>query len=194
MLHTILVIAAIAAGALIVLYMLARRYPLFGDSLAFPMIFVVRPLVTLQKMLESAGRYCHGVFEKSLNYPPGVIGDAWHGVNVIARNILLNISSIIITGDVYGTLQTLPLLFGGAGAVDLPGSFAIPSALLFVSMSALYGAVALECAGLLPYGAHLFPKMSDKVRKWLGILCGIGFALSLVFAVLFWIFKGWYIA
>lgn len=91
-------------------------------------------------------------------------------------------------------LQRLPLLFGGAGAVDLPGSFAIPSSLLFVCMTALYGAVVLECVDLLPYGAGLFPKMTVKVKKWLGIMCAIGLGLSLLFAVLFWVTSGYYIS
>src|SRR5713101_2657835 len=139
MLVTILVAAAIGAVVLIVLYMLARLLPsVVADSISFPFIFVARPLVKLQEMLERAGKYCYGVFEKSLNYPPGVISDAWHGVGVIARNILFLVSSIIITGDGFGTLQVVPLLFGGAGEVKLPGSFAVPTALLFVCMSVLY--------------------------------------------------------
>ncbi len=139
----IIITAAILAALvlMIVLYRRARRSPLFGDSLALPMIFIARPLVKLQGMLEKAAAYCDGVVEKTLHYPPGVTNDTWHGVLVIARNILLLVSSIILTADVYNMLQRLPLLFGGAGAVELPGSFAIPSSLLFVCMSALYGAV-----------------------------------------------------
>ncbi len=193
----ILVAATILAALvlLIVLYRRARYSPLFGDSLAFPMIFVARILVKPQGMLEKAAHYSNGVVEKSLRYPPGVTvtDDAWQGVAVIARIILFVVCSIVLTGDVYGMLQRLPLLFGGAGTVSLPGSFVIPSALLFICMSALYGAVVLECAGLLPTGAHLFPNMTDKARKWLGILCAIGFALSLIFAVLFWVFSALYI-
>ena len=107
-------------------------------------------------------------------------------VYVIARMMLFVVSSIILTGDLYNTLQSTPLLFGGAGAVDLPGSFVIPSALLFVMLGALYGIIGLDCADVTPYGAHLFPEMTSTVKKWLGISCFTGFVLSLVFAVLFW--------
>src|SRR6266566_944092 len=129
----ILVAATILAALvlLIVLYRRARYSPLFGDSLAFPMILVARILVKPQGMLEKAAHYSNGVVEKSLRYPPGVTvtDDTWQGVAV---------------------------------TVSLPGSFVVPSALLFICMSALYGAVVLECAGLLPTGAHLFPNMTDN--------------------------------
>ncbi len=190
----LLFVAAALVVVLIVLYMLARRFPLFGESLAFVCTFVARLLVTGQDVCEKAATYCSTVFAKSLQYPPHVTDDIWHGMYVISRLLLFLVSGIILTGDVYGMLQALPLLFGGAGAVSLPGSFIIPSALMFVAMSALYGSVVLECAGLLPPGAHLFPHMTETMRKWLGVLCGIGFVLSLVFAVLFWVFRGWFLA
>lgn len=191
---TILAYSGIATLVLLLLYLIARRFPMIGEALAFLCVFVARLFVKLQGMLEKAGAYCYNVFEKTLHYPPNVASDSWQGVHVIARIILFLVSSIVLVGDLYNTLQSLPLLFGGAGAVSLPGSFAIPSALLFVAMSALYGAVVLECTNLLPYGAGLFPKMTEKVRKWLGVLCGIGFLLSLVFAVMFWAFRGWFLA
>ncbi len=191
---TILIYSGIIALVLLVLYLVARRIPVFGDSLAFLCVFAARVLVTLQGMFERAGNYSYEVFERSLCYPAGVARDAWHGVLVISRNIILAVSSIILTADIYNMLQRLPLLFGGAGAVDLPGSFAIPSSLLFVCMTALYGAVVLECVDLLPYGAGLFPRMREKVKKWLGIFCAIGLGLSLLFAVLFWVTSGYYIS
>src|SRR6266851_159269 len=194
MLHTILVIAAIFAAVLLVLYMLSRRFPMIGEALAFLCVVGARVFVKIQGMHEKAGAYCHGVFEKTLHYPSQVASDTWQGVPVIARMMLLLVSSIVLVGDLYNTLQSVPLLFGGTGAVSLPGSFAIPSALLFVAMSALYGAVVLECTNLLPAGAGLFPKMTEKVRTWLGVLCGVGFVLSLVFAILFWIYRGWFLA
>jgi hypothetical protein len=184
----------ILALVLLLLYVIAIRLPLVGNALAFLCVVVARPLVTIQGMLEKAAAYCDDVVEKTLRYPPGITDDTWHGVLVIARNIILMVSSIILTADVYNTLQSLPLLFGGAGVVDLPGSFAIPSSLLFVCMSALYGSVVLECVSLLPYGAGLFPRMTERVKKWLGISCAFGFVLSLVFAVLFWVYRGWFLA
>lgn len=101
MLLTILIYSGIIALVLLVLYILARLFPVFGDSLAFLCTFVARILVTLQGMLEKAGRYCYEVFEKSLRYPAGVTSDAWHGVLVIARNIILAVSSIILTADTF---------------------------------------------------------------------------------------------
>ncbi len=191
----IVAVAIIAAFVVLtVLYRLARRDPLTADALSFPLILVVRPTVVLQRLLERGAAFCDLVVEKSLRYPPGVTDDTFHGVHVIARLLLLLVSSVVLLGDLYGTLQTLPILFGGAGGVSLPGSFAIPSALLFVCMTVMYSHGFLEAAGLLPHGAGLFPKMSEKVRKWLAIACAVGFSLSLVFAVLFWVFKGWYIA
>ncbi len=195
MLVTILIVSAIGAAVLIVLYLIARLSPpVVGESISFPFIVVARPWVILQEILEKGALYCDGVLEKTLRYPAGVTSDTWHGVLVIARIIILAVSNTILDADVYNTLQSLPLWFGGAGAVSLPGSFAIPSALLFVCMSALYGAVVLECVDLLPYGAGLFPKLTDRVKKWLGVSCGIGFVLSLVFAILFWGSRGYYIS
>lgn len=190
----ILITAAIVAALvlLIVLYRRSRRSPLFGDSLAFPMIFIARPLVKLQGLFEKGASGCDKLVDRMLHYPPGVSNETTHGVLLIAWNVLLLVCSIILSADVYNMLERLPLLFGGAGAVDLPGSFAIPSSLLFVCMSALYGSVILECVDLLPAGVGLFPKMTGKVKKWLGILSAIGLGLSLVFAVLFWVISAYY--
>ncbi len=190
----IIIAAAILAAlvVMIVLYRRARRSPLFGDSLAFPMIFFARPLVKAQGMLEKGAVGCEKLVEKTLLYPYSIAPDTPVGVLVIAWSVLLLVCSIILSADVYNMLERLPLLFGGAGAVDLPGSFAIPSSLLFVCMSALYGSVILECVGLLPSGVGLFPKITGKVKKWLGILCAIGFGLSVVFAVLFWVIAAYY--
>src|SRR2546421_2429059 len=98
----LLLVAAALVVVLIVLYMLARRFPLFGESLAFVCTFVARLLVTIQGACEKAGRYCSTVFAKSLQYPPHVTDDTWHGVSVMSRLLLLQVSGIILTGDVYG--------------------------------------------------------------------------------------------
>src|SRR4051794_39054615 len=107
----ILVAAAFVAALvfLSVLYRRARHSPLFGDSLAFPLIFVARPLVKLQGMGEKAAAYCNGVVEKSLRYPSNVSADVWHGVSVIARNVMFAVCSLVLLGDLYGMLQRLPL-------------------------------------------------------------------------------------
>src|SRR6267154_928868 len=102
----------IAALVLLLLYLIARRVPILGDALAFLCVLVARPLVTIQGICEKAARYCDGVVEKTLRYPPGVTSDTWHGILVIARNIILMVSSIILTADVYNTLQSLSLFFG----------------------------------------------------------------------------------
>jgi len=190
----IILLACLSAFVvLVVLYRRARRSALTADSLSFPLILVTRPAVMLQRLFERVAEFCGGVVEKSLRYPAHIASDVWSGVSSIAKTIMFAVCTVVNIGDIYGMMQRLPLLFGGAGAVALPGSFVIPSALLFICMTALYGAVLLECAGLLPESAHLFPKMSEKVRKWLMIACAVGFALSLIFGVLFWVFSGIYI-
>src|SRR5712692_4566704 len=171
---TILVSIGIAALLLLALYLLCRRFPVLGEGIGFLCILVARPLVKLQWGAEAAAALFLRASQASLNYPPGVTNDVWCGVFVIARNTLFVVCTIILNGDLYNTLQTVPLLFGGAGAVDLPGSFAIPSALLFVMTGALYGWTALEAANITPYGSHLFPTMTDKVKKWVGITCLVG--------------------
>src|SRR5437879_547947 len=116
MLSTILLIVACVVGALSILYMLARLFsPLVGESLAFPMIVIFRPAVALQKMLERCADFCNGIVEKSLRYPPQVAGDMWDGVGAIARNIIFLVSSNILTGDMFLTVQRSPILFGGDG-------------------------------------------------------------------------------
>lgn len=193
MLLTLLEYTGVALVVLLAVYLLCRRFPVCGEGLGFLCILIARPLVTLQWFVEAAAVWCAAASQASLNYPPGVTSEAWYGVYVIARVLLFDVCSIILTGDLYNTLQSTPLLFGGAGAVDLPGSFAIPSALLFVMTGAIYGMTALEAANITPYGSHLFPKMTDKVKKWLGISCLVGFLLSMIFTVAFWAFRGYYL-
>src|SRR2546429_247317 len=149
----IIVAAAIVAALvlMIVLYRRARRSPLFADSVSFPLILIVRPAVILQKLLEKVAAYCGEVVKKSLHYPPHVESDVTHIIHVLARIILLAVSSIILCGDLYNLLLSIPILYGGVGGVSLPGGFAIPSALLYACMSALYGEIAfLECTNILP--------------------------------------------
>jgi hypothetical protein len=193
MLLTILVYTGLVLFVLLALYLLCRRFPVLGDGLGFLCTLQARLLVKLQWFLEAAAVTFLRFAEGSLLYPPDVTDDAWYGVYVIARIILFVVCSIILIGDVYNTLQSIPILFGGVGAVDLPGSLAIPSAFLFVAMGALYGVVGLECATITPYGTHLFPTLTDKVKKWLGGSCLTGFVLSVLFAVAFWAFRGYFL-
>ncbi len=190
---TIIEGAAIVAAVLIVLYMLARRYPLFGDSLAFLFTFGARLLVKIQGAFEQAGAYCYRVFEKSLNYPPRVTNETWSGLHVIARLVYFLLACCILFGETANTLLALPALFQVPNDVTLPGGVNLTSGMLFLAVPALYGAVVLECYEVIPYGARLFQHLEEKVRKILGTLCLIGFVLSILVLVTFWVFRGWYL-
>src|SRR2546423_1577923 len=117
----IIVLLAVLAALVVlsILYRTARLRPLFAESLAFPMIVVVRPFAMLQKMLERCADFCNGIVGKSLRYAPQGAGDMWEGVGAIARNITLLASSTILSGALFQTIERSPILFGGHGGVDL---------------------------------------------------------------------------
>jgi hypothetical protein len=193
MLHTILIIAALAAVVLIVLYMLSFRFSLLGHSLAFVFTFLARVLVKIQEVFEQAGAYCYRVFENSLNYPPRVTNESWSGLHVIARLVYFLLACCVLFGETANTLLALPALFQVPNDVTLPGGVNLTSGMLFLAVPALYGTVVLECYGIIPYGARLFQHLAEKVRKILGTLCLIGFVLSVLVLLTFWVFRGWYL-
>src|SRR5947209_4744321 len=96
---TTLAYMGIAALVLLLLYLIARRVPILGDALSFPLILVVRPAVMLQKLLQKGADFCGEVVEKSLRYPSSVTHDGFHGSFVIARLLLLLESIVIALGD-----------------------------------------------------------------------------------------------
>jgi hypothetical protein len=147
--------AAIVAASLLLLYLLALRFPKFGGGVAFLCILAMRLLVKLQWLLEQAGSYCYQAFQKSLRYPPDVTDDVGL-LGVLSRLVWLLLSSSILFGETENTFLALPSLFQVPNDVTLPGGVSIASGMLFVSCAAMYGAVVLECVGVIPYAAGLF--------------------------------------
>jgi hypothetical protein len=188
---TILAVAAIAAASLLILYLLARRFPVFGESIGFLAILACRVLIKGEWILKDAGTYCYKAFEKSVRYPPDVRDDVLLGV--LAHLTFLLLSASILFGETFNTLEALPALLQVPNDVPLPGGISIASGMLFLAVPALFGAVVLECAGVIPYAAGLFPKLEGKIKKGLGIVCLVGCLLSVVVLVLFWIYRALYI-
>src|SRR5712691_4347930 len=111
-----LIWGAALAASLLILYLLACLFRWVADRVTVPFfILVARPFVKSELGLKEVGSYFYLAFEKSLQYPPHLMGDTWQGVYVIARFVLFLVCSIILTADVYNMLERLPLLFGGAG-------------------------------------------------------------------------------
>src|SRR2546428_468815 len=137
----LLLIAALAAFALIVLYRLSRRYPLLGDSLAFLCVVAASLFVKLQRAFEKAGLYAHTVFEKSLKFHPNVTGETWYGVYVLSRLMWLPLAYCVLFGEAANTYLAIPALSGIQNTVTLPGGFSVASALLFLTVPATFGAV-----------------------------------------------------
>src|SRR5205807_4569390 len=129
--------------------------------------------VKIAEYMQITAAYCHSACIASLHYPPGVRdGDYWEGVNVLSRLVYFVLAVLILAGETLNTLLVLPTLFQTASHVHLPGFVELASAALFICTPALFGAVILECCGLTPHGAGLFPRMNKVLRWVLGVLSG----------------------
>src|ERR1700676_4389941 len=100
-----LVIVLIVIVGLILLYLVARKYRPFGQSLGFVCAVAGRLLVTLAYHLQSAALYCNRACLASLRYPPGVSdSDYWHGVNVMVRLALFVLAVTVLGAEPVNTL------------------------------------------------------------------------------------------
>jgi len=133
------------------------------------------------------------VFEKSLRYPPNVTDECWYGLYVLARLVYFFLGACTIIAETVNTILVLPALLGTTQAVNLPGNVEAASGTLIIAVPALFGCIVLECVGLIPYGARLFPHLG-KVTRW--ILGSVAF-LCLVGSILvigdLYVFRGAYI-
>lgn len=179
---------------LLLLYLVSSRFSVLGESLAFVCVVGARLFVCLQEWAQKARRSLQAALHASLAYPPFASQDCWQGLGVTARLMYLLLGSCVLLGDWYTTLQAIPALFGISSAPPpLRVDFSIPSAIVFLAVSALYGTGVLECAGLLPSATHLFPPLSGKARITVGCFCALGFVVSLGFNALFWELREWFL-
>src|SRR5205085_3849196 len=189
----VLVMLIVMAG-LIVLYLLARWINPFGLALGFVSAVAGRLLVTLSYHMEQAAAYCKRACLASLAYPPGVSdGEYWSGVNVLSRLVYFVLAVLILAGETLNTLLVLPSLFNTTSNIHLPDIVELASASLFICCPALCGAVILECVGLIPHGAGLFPKMNKGARWVLGLLSGVVLVLAILVTGYFYIFRAVYL-
>src|SRR2546421_8413166 len=190
----LLIVLAVVVG-LILLYLLARRIRVFGQSLGFVCAVAGRVLVKIAQFMHSVADYARAAAIASLHYPPGAcIGDYWFGVNVLSRVVYFVIAVCILGGETVNTLLVIPTLFNTADHFALPGFVELASAALFISTPALFGAVILETVGLIPHGAGLFPLMSKVIRWVLGILSGVCLVLSILLIGYFYLYRAAYLA
>ncbi len=187
----VLVMLAIVVG-LIVLYLIARRVKPFGQSLGFVCAVAGRLFVTLVKFMSKAATYCKSACLASLHYPPGVCDEYWSGVNVLSRLVYFVLAVLILAGETFNTLLALPSLFNTTSSMQLPGIVELASAALFICCPALLGAVILECIGLIPHGAGLFPKIGKLLRWVLGIVSGVVLVLAILVTGYFYVYRALY--
>jgi hypothetical protein len=190
----ILEMAGIALGVLLLLYLLSRRFPSFGDALAFVCVLIARLLVKIQWFAEKAAGYLDRLFQASLNYPPGApVGECFAGIAVLARVIYLAVSLCIFIGETENTLLAQSALWQTSTSVQLPGGVELASATLFLCTAALFGAVLLETVGLIPASASLFVPMRKLLRWIVGIVAGLFTVVSLLVVADFYLFRGVYL-
>ena len=189
-----LLITFVSIAVLLVLYLVARKVKPLGHALAFVCTVASRVNVKIAEYMHKAAAYCHSACIASLHYPPGVRdGDYWEGVNVLSRLVYFVLAVLILSGETLNTLLVLPSLFHTASRIQLPGFVELASAALFICTPALFGAVILECWGLIPHGAGLFPRMGKLSRWILGILSGVCLILAILLTGYFYLFRAAYL-
>jgi len=189
-----LLIALVVTIVLLVLYLVARKVKPFGQALAFVCTVASRVNVKIAEYMSHAAAYFHSACIASLHYPPGVSdSDYWSGINVLSRLVYFMLAILILAGETVNTLLVLPSLFHTATHIQLPGMIEFASAALFICCPALFGAVMLECCGLIPHGAGLFPHM-NKITRWvLGVLSGVFLILAVLLTGYFYLFRAAYL-
>jgi len=189
-----LLIVFVVLAVLLVLYLVARKIKPLGQSVAFVAVVASRFNVKLADILSHAASYCQKAAVASLRYPPGVNNDEyWLGVNVISRLVWFVLSVLIIVGEIVNTLLVVPSLFQTTSRLPLPGGVELSSAALFIATPAFFGAVLLECWGLIPHRCGLFPPMGKLSRWVLGITSGVFLVLSILLTGYFYLYRAMYL-
>src|SRR5260370_1544141 len=184
----ILVIVVLVSLALLALYILARFVRIAGQAIAFVCQAASRIAIRISEFLNLASGYCNRACVASLAYP---VSDAsvWGGLKVISRLVYFALALLILAGESLNTLAALPALFHTPLNIHLPGVVDFASGALFIPAPGLLGALLLECIGLIPSGAGLFPQMSNRVRFCLGVVSGLFFVLSVLLTGYFYLFR-----
>ncbi len=189
-----LLITFVSIAVLLVLYLVARKVKPLGHALAFVCTVASRVNVKIVEYMHKASAYCHSTCIASLHYPPGVRdGTYWEGVNVLSRLVYFVLAVLILAGETLNTLLVLPSLFHTASRMQLPAFVELASAALFICTPALFGAVILECCGLIPHGAGLFPRMGKLSRWILGMLSGMCLILAIFLTGYFYLYRAAYL-
>src|SRR6266568_1117371 len=188
----ILLIVLVVSLALLVLYHVSRRVPIIGSGIAFVCVVLSRTFIRISQFADQAASYCNKACLTSLTYPPG---DSECGplVKVLSRIVYFILAVLLLSGETFSTLITVPVLFHTQLQYQLPNIVEIATASLFVAAPALEGAFILECLGLTARGAGLFPSMRKLHRIGLGLLTALVFVLSIVTLGYFYLYRGAYL-
>lgn len=187
-----LVIVVVVSIALLALYILSRFVRIAGQALAFVCQVVSRIAIRISEALSVASGYCHQACLASLFYPSSD-ASVWGGLKVISRLVYFVLALFILAGESLNTLAALPALFHTPSNIHLPGVVEFASGALFIAAPGLLGAVLLECIGLIPSGAGLFPKIGTPARLALGIPSGLFLVLSVLLTGYFYLFRAAYL-
>ncbi|MGH2495787.1 MAG: hypothetical protein ACRDIV_13900 [Ktedonobacteraceae bacterium] len=189
---TILEIVGVALVVLTVYYLCCTKFSRLGHSQAWIMIVASRLLVRLQWSCQRAASYLGALFERSLHFPGVPVGECFAGIAIVARLIILAVSSVVIDGEASSTLSAQSALWGTSSNYQL-GAIELVSSAQFVATAALFGAILLECVGLIPASAALFVPMSKRLRWVVGVIAGLFTLISMLVIADFYIFKGVYL-
>src|SRR5260370_8073711 len=137
----------VVVAALILLYLVARRFKKFGLALAFVCVVGGRVLVTLSYHMAAAAAYCHRACETALKS----INDSgeWTMRDFLEKLQDFSVGFLVIFGEAVQVTEVLPSMFQAA-VVSLPPIFELSSAALFILTIIMFAETAFNaCLGVV---------------------------------------------
>lgn len=151
---------------------------------------LAQPFASLTKLCSFLSQKCLEGCSASLRWPPYVYKDRnggngyWDGINVVGRLVLCIAGLCVIFGD-WPVMQLAFAAFFGEAPTKLHLPLDLISALTWVMVPILFGAVLLETAELVPIGTKLFPTMGKRTRIVIGVI-------ALLFLIVAIVAIGWF--
>ncbi len=173
----------VVVAALILLYLVARRFKKFGHALAFVCAVGGRVLVTLSYHMAAAAAYCHRACETALKS----INDSgeWTMRDFLEKLQDFSVGFLVIFGEAVQVTEVLPSMFQAA-VVSLPPIFELSSAALFILTSIMFAETAFNAWR----GVGLFRGKGNLSRFIVGFLAVILAVFSCVVNYYFYVYRG----
>ncbi len=179
--------------ALLLSYWYSRKNEAFGDGIALLCLLIARPFIVVHDKLK--GHFPEPAKDEETSDQKEVEksgkNDALHQkVNEIIGDVIgAGIGLIIIGADTYLAVVFNSSLFKTYEGTLSSGIFEWAAGLLWIATPAMFGIVALECAGIVK-SSGIFARLHPVFRWIIGIISFVLMSLSIYLVMYAYSFRG----